>query len=174
MAYGACRGATPRTGPNCAGSVDKNREWHNKAVCRKVHPSAIALFNHPYHRGTRPRGDGHFSYNSRNLIVKRARTEPLTLIDDLKPSNDNYETALDILKARYDNKCSIINSHIKSLFELPQIIKSNSTSLRDFNTNIKKHLNALKGLEVPVQQWDLLLIHIFSNKLDFQTHKALN
>lgn len=107
------------------------------------------------------------------LYLKTAlKGEPLTLIEDLKVTNDNYDSAINILKARYDNRLSIINSHIKALLEIPQVNKMNCATLRDFLTKVKKHINALSSLKVPVEQWDVILVYIFSNKLDFNTHKA--
>lgn len=98
--------------------------------------------------------------------------EPLNLIEDLQVTNENYSSAFQIVKDRYSNKLSIINSHLKSLLELPQLTKLNNVALREFVTKIKKHVNALNALKVPTESWDIILVYVFSHKLDSETHKA--
>lgn len=100
------------------------------------------------------------------------KNEPLNIINDLQITNENYKIAIELLKKRYDNKLIIINSHIKVILDTPSIIKGNSTELREFLTQIRQHLNALRALQLPVEHWDLILIYILSQKLDFHTHKA--
>lgn len=98
--------------------------------------------------------------------------EPLELISNLSLTNDNYEIAIETLKKRYDNKLSIINTHIKNMVDAQAMKRGTAQELRDFITKIKQNINSLETLKVPVKQWDLLLLHIFSEKLDFNTRKA--
>ncbi|KAG5861358.1 hypothetical protein JTB14_024745 [Gonioctena quinquepunctata] len=111
--------------------------------------------------------------DSQKLLYLKSvvKNEPLSLINKLSITDGNYTIALDILKKRYNNKMAIINSHIKSLLEI-EVQRENSFSIRDFITKIKQHFNALKAMSVPVDSWDLILVYIFSNKLNFHTHKA--
>lgn len=107
------------------------------------------------------------------LYLKTAlKGEPLDLVDDLRVTNENYKSALEILTNRYNNKLSIINSHIKTLLEVPSLHKVNCSVLRDFLTTIRKHVSALISLDVPVESWDMILVYIFARKLDFGTHRA--
>ncbi|KAG5862832.1 hypothetical protein JTB14_000935 [Gonioctena quinquepunctata] len=58
-----------------------------------------------------------------------------------------------------------INYHIVGLLEATLIKGSNG--LRDFDSPIRQHINALGALSIKViGSWDLLLIHIFCSKLD--------
>lgn len=117
--------------------------------------------------------DNNLSEVQKFLYLKTAlEGEPLTLIEDLKATNENYKLAFDTLKNRYDNKLSIVHSHIKTLLELPQMHRVNSTNLRDFITKVKKHVNSLKSLAIPVESWDIMLVYILSNKLDFNMHRS--
>lgn len=97
--------------------------------------------------------------------------EPLSIINEIKITDDNYKTALDLLKERFDRSLDIVNSHIRGLVEL-QITKGNPKSLREFITKVKQHTQALQNLNIPVDSWDLILINIFSSKLDFYTRNA--
>ncbi|KAG5890055.1 hypothetical protein JTB14_020300 [Gonioctena quinquepunctata] len=91
--------------------------------------------------------------------------EPLSLIRELNISDDNYSKALDLLKTQYDKKMPAINYHIVGLLEATLIKGLNG--LRDFNSLIRQHINALEALGIKViGSWDLLLIHIFCSKLD--------
>lgn len=100
------------------------------------------------------------------------RDEPLNLINELELTDGNYIKAVDILKKRYDNKLVNVNHHIKMLLDIPSVIKGNAVNLREFVTNVKQHINALESLSLPVDSWDVLLVHLLSKKVDFNTHKA--
>ncbi|KAG5869979.1 hypothetical protein JTB14_017401 [Gonioctena quinquepunctata] len=70
--------------------------------------------------------------------------EPLSLIRELNISDDNYSKALDLLKTQYDKKMPAINYHIVGLLEATLIKGLNG--LRDFNSLIRQHINALEAL----------------------------
>lgn len=89
--------------------------------------------------------------------------EPLELISNLSLTNDNYEIAIETLKKRYDNKLSIINTHIKNMVDAQAMKRGTAQELRDFITKIKQNINSLETPKVPVKQWDFItIIHIFT------------
>lgn len=100
------------------------------------------------------------------------REEPLNLINNLQLISSNFQIAIDTLKDRYENRLLIINSHIRSLLDTPTLSKYSVNHLRDFITRIKQHLESLKNLKMPVENWNILLIYIFSQKLDYNTRKV--
>lgn len=108
------------------------------------------------------------------LIYLRSslKGEPLKLIENLSLESSNLLVAIEILKTRYENKLACIYSHIKSLLELPSINKGNASSLREFSVSIKQNYESLKNLRVPVDQWNLILVYVLSQKLDFNTRRA--
>ncbi|XP_030757297.1 uncharacterized protein LOC115883123 [Sitophilus oryzae] len=107
------------------------------------------------------------------LYLKGALSnEALHIINDLALTEINYGVALDLLQKRFDNKVVIINTHIRGIMESPSINKGDGAQLRAFLTCIRQHLNSLRALKVPVDEWDILLVYILAKKLDFQTHKA--
>ncbi|XP_050508078.1 uncharacterized protein LOC126885538 [Diabrotica virgifera virgifera] len=110
--------------------------------------------------------------NAQKLIYLKSALlgEPLTLIESLEITNDNFDLALDILKKKYSNDLAIINSHINSIIDYPSFSKSNQT-LSEFINESKKHVDSLKLLNVPVKTWDLILINILSRKLDFASKR---
>ncbi|KAJ8959564.1 hypothetical protein NQ317_009215 [Molorchus minor] len=115
----------------------------------------------------------HFSAAQKFIYLKtHLAGEPLTEVREMLVTDDNYKTALDLLKKRYSNKLVIINSHLKALIETPNVTKGDASNLRRFLSHIKQHINSLKSLEVPVDTWDLMLIYLLSHKLDFRTHQS--
>lgn len=98
--------------------------------------------------------------------------EALRLIDTLSLKSENLATALNILKDRYQNKLATIYAHIKGLVELPSLNKGSPSSLRDFIVNIKQNTESLKNLSVPVTEWDLILVYLLIQKLDFNSRRA--
>lgn len=107
------------------------------------------------------------------LYLKGALSgEALHLINDLPLTNSNYGNALNLLSKRYDNKLVVINAHLKGMLDTPPLTKGSGKQLRTFLTHVRQHLNSLKAHNLPVKEWDVLLIFLFTQKLDFQTHRA--
>lgn len=98
--------------------------------------------------------------------------EPHHLISNLKLIGSNFHVALATLKERYANQLNIIYAHIKNLLNVPSIGKCNANSLRDFITCIKQNCEGLRNLQVDVDAWELILVYIFSEKLDPGTRKS--
>ncbi|XP_072401151.1 uncharacterized protein [Diabrotica undecimpunctata] len=98
--------------------------------------------------------------------------EPLELIKSLEVIDTNFHIALNTLKERYDNKARIVSSLIKKLLKIPSLVKCSPQSLRNFLTNIKQTMQSLSNMQIPVQHWDLILIELILEKVDFNSHKA--
>nr|CAI5856876.1 unnamed protein product [Callosobruchus analis] len=63
----------------------------------------------------------------------------------------------------------IICNHLKSLFSINAVSSESAADLRKLVDNILKHLQSLKLLKLPTESWDILLIYMFSQKLDKKT-----
>ncbi|XP_047995315.1 uncharacterized protein LOC125233369 isoform X1 [Leguminivora glycinivorella] len=98
--------------------------------------------------------------------------EPLDIIKNLPLTNTSYNEALTILNERYNNKLKIINEHICVLLDLKPLVKSTSSSLREFVSSIKQQLAALANLEPSVKYWDAIILCVLSRKLDAYTARA--
>ena len=81
----------------------------------------------------------------------------------------NYEIAFKLLRERYENKRLIVQSHVKALFDLPQVSKNNHFELRKFIDGVQKNVRALKSLNEQVESWDTILLYLFNQKLDLIT-----
>ena len=92
------------------------------------------------------------------------KNEAAEVISSLETSNDNYFVAWELLKARFDNRKFIVESHVKALFDIPVISKE--FSIRSLLDNLQKRIRALRALDQPVDHWDTLLIFIIKDKLN--------
>lgn len=97
--------------------------------------------------------------------------EALQVIGGLSTTADNYENAWELLQKNYENKKFLINTHLNQLLDFPAITKDKASSIRHLIVHVRSHLKALKTLELPVDKWDDLLIHLLKNKMDFNTQK---
>lgn len=104
-------------------------------------------------------------------LLSALKGEAHQLIENIPVTEANYIVAWKSLCERFDNNQFIINCHLKSLFEHPPITKSSVTSLRKLVSETKQHLRALENLNLPVDQWDVLIIYIISQKLDNYTRR---
>ncbi|XP_050500830.1 uncharacterized protein LOC126880811 [Diabrotica virgifera virgifera] len=97
--------------------------------------------------------------------------EAISIIQDLDFSPQNYMYAWETLCNRYNNKRMLVDNHIKALFNIQNLAKESASGIRTLIDTVKKHLYALKSLELPTEHWDAIIIHIISLKLDKVTSR---
>ncbi|XP_018576722.1 uncharacterized protein LOC108915233, partial [Anoplophora glabripennis] len=97
--------------------------------------------------------------------------EALQVIQALQCTGDNYQKAWVLLEKRYEKRRLIINTHVKELFELPNIYKENHITIRKFIDSTRNHIASLETLKEPVASWDTLIIYLLNSKLDSRTSK---
>lgn len=85
-------------------------------------------------------------------------------------SSSDYVTAWSRLEQEYNHMGMIREKHTKDLYDC-EAPDGTAKSLQNFIDKIESNLSALRSLEVNVDNWDLLLIHHLSQKLDFKTRK---
>lgn len=89
-----------------------------------------------------------------------------SIIQSIDFSADNYVIAWQLLCERFHNNRLLVNNHIQSIFNIESINKESAKALRNIIDTVNKNLRALKILKLPTEHWDVLIIHIVSNKLD--------
>lgn len=94
-----------------------------------------------------------------------------SVIQSLEFTANNYKIAWELLTERYNNKKILINNHIQALFNVEQVQKDSSKSLRFLVDIINKNLRSLNILDQPTDQWDVLIIFMMSKKLDFISNR---
>ncbi|XP_049886405.1 uncharacterized protein LOC126380861 [Pectinophora gossypiella] len=95
--------------------------------------------------------------------------EAARVISNLEISAANYSEAWTLLCERYNNKRQLIYNHLNSLFSVDAIQRESDKSLRFLGDHITKNLRALKTLGQPTEQWDTIIIHLATTKLDSVT-----
>lgn len=98
--------------------------------------------------------------------------DALAVIVNLPLVNPSYKEALILLKKRFDNKSRLISNHINVILELPSMQKGTAAAIRAFISQLQQQLHALKNLEQPIHNWDMLLITLLTKKLDQYTCRA--
>lgn len=88
------------------------------------------------------------------------------VIRGVETTNSSYQIAWDMLCARYNNKGVLVQNHIKSLMNTPNLTSESSFELQKMVDSVSKHIQSLKTLNQPTESWDTLLIFILSAKLD--------
>lgn len=91
------------------------------------------------------------------------------VIQTLPTTSDNYSVAFDRLKARYENKTLIIQSHIRSLLDLPKVKEAKAFELRQLHHAFTSQVQSLQALGEPVEYWDAWLVTIILGRLDRAT-----
>ncbi|XP_070510399.1 uncharacterized protein [Cardiocondyla obscurior] len=93
------------------------------------------------------------------------------VISSLEMSKHNYLVAWNLLQKRYDNRRMIVQSHLKAIFEIPEMQRESAMDLRRISDGSSRHIQALKAMKLPTDSWDDLLIYLISSKLDSITLK---
>lgn len=87
-----------------------------------------------------------------------------SVIESLEISSGNYEVAWKLLCDRFNDKRKLVCIHLKALFDVANISKEHP--LRYLANHIAKHLRALNNLGEKTDNWDTLIVFLFSAKLD--------
>ena len=95
--------------------------------------------------------------------------DPARLINNLQVSDANYIAALKLLSDRYDNKRAILSALMTTLFEIPASTKESAKELQQMLDIMNDVLSSVTGLGIPNADWDPLVIHILTLKMDTST-----
>ncbi|XP_037930661.1 uncharacterized protein LOC119665511 [Teleopsis dalmanni] len=106
-------------------------------------------------------------YLTTNLIG-----EPKNLIKHLPASAENYITAWEILKARYNNGRLLVTALLNKLFALPAMTTETASGLKTLHDISQECLLGLKAQNIPVEHWDVIIVHMTLKKLDKITQTA--
>ncbi|XP_022128685.2 uncharacterized protein LOC111002781 [Pieris rapae] len=93
------------------------------------------------------------------------------VISSIEFSSYNYNTAWKLLCDRFDNKRLLIQHHVTALFNIESVTRETASSLKTIMDQLNKNLRALDSLGEPTKQWDTLLIHLMTHKLDSKTYR---
>jgi hypothetical protein len=93
------------------------------------------------------------------------------LLKHVPITESNYDIAWNILTQRYNNKRIIVNTILTRLVNQRKLTTGTAKGLRDLLDTTSECLNKLKNQDIPVDTWDILVVHIIVNKMDSESHK---
>ena len=123
-----------------------------------------ALHGHIFENDSRARD----SSNTKNVVSKG---EAERLIRHLELTENNYTTAWNTLRDRYDNKRVLMSAIIHKLFSWTNL-QAEAKSIRDFHDVINESLSALENIGINKTNWDPILLYVLIKKLYRQTHHS--
>lgn len=94
------------------------------------------------------------------------RGEPAQLIQSFAITDLNYQEAWNLLNERYQNTREIVNAHIDRMLSQVTLHQESATGLRKLADTTTECRRSLELLEVPVKEWDAIIVNIISKKLD--------
>lgn len=99
-----------------------------------------------------------------HYLFSHLEGEPRSLIRHLPMVDVSLDTALDILRARYENIRLLADSHIYRILQLP--LQNGVLELRTKILNpLLESTRALKNLGLPTDEWSYILLYIGLSKL---------
>lgn len=100
------------------------------------------------------------------LSIKGEATKP---IKHLKSTEENYVTAWELIKTRYNNERRIVETYVQRIMEQPKINHDSADSLKQLHDTTTECLHAIENMKINIKQCDFLLNWIITQKLDSET-----
>lgn len=92
------------------------------------------------------------------------------LIRHLSLSDENYSAAWEMLTERYNNHRLLVTALINKLLSQPSVSSEGASAIKALHDTTQECLMGLQNLGVDTTNWDPLLFHFLSRKLDQTTH----
>ncbi|XP_059616180.1 uncharacterized protein LOC132261397, partial [Phlebotomus argentipes] len=105
-------------------------------------------------------------------LISNLEATPKKLISHLALTNANYESAMEILKARYENKRLMVNNYMSSIVQHRRLTAASADEVIQLHDCINACIAGLKNLGYNVTTWDPMLVSIAMQKFDGETNKA--
>lgn len=99
-----------------------------------------------------------------HYLFSNVEKEPKSLIKHLPMVDASLDTAMELLRSRYENTRLLADSHISRILHLPALKQASGLRTKILNPLLES-TRALKNLGLPTDQWSYLLFHISLSKL---------
>jgi len=100
-----------------------------------------------------------------NYLYSLLEGSAFRCVKGLPLSEENYDTALDLLKQRFGKKLQIVCAHMDEIVKLPKCVNDRPHSLRTLYDQITVHIRGLEALEINSDQYGIMMIPIVMSKL---------
>lgn len=99
-----------------------------------------------------------------HYLFSNVEKEPKSLIKHLPMVDASLDTAMELLRSRYENTRLLADSHISRILHLPTLKQASGLRVKILNPLLES-TRALKNLGLPTDEWSYLLFHISLAKL---------
>lgn len=106
-----------------------------------------------------------------HYLLKSVTGEAHQHIRNLTLTDDHYQTAIDLLKDQYDHQRKTAHCYMRKLLDYPTIKTESSKEFKDLLATIKDCSASLGQLNLPVKQWDYILLCIMQTKIPNKTYR---
>ncbi|CAG5109281.1 Protein of unknown function [Cotesia congregata] len=105
--------------------------------------------------------------NSQKMQYLKTFTEKEAhqLIGNMPSTDDSFEPAWNLLKSRYSNPRRVVASHLEDLLVGESVPARSAAKLDALLLSNQKALDSIKAQGVPVNNWDLMIIHLTLRRL---------
>ncbi|KAJ0172877.1 hypothetical protein K1T71_011053 [Dendrolimus kikuchii] len=119
------------------------------------------------------------SIHNNNLLTKcqkmqhlkgKLKGEAERLIQHLYISNENYDTAWELLTHRYNNPILLFTNHIENFLNQPNIQKQTANEIKRLYDITGESIHGIQNLGIDTSTWDTILVHLICKKLDQATY----
>lgn len=91
------------------------------------------------------------------------------IINHMDPNPDNYLTCYELLRKRFDNKREMLEALIDNIMKIPKMESENAELLKAMHDTVFEAIMSIKNIDISTDNWDPLLCHILTRKLDAAT-----
>ena len=89
----------------------------------------------------------------------------LRTIKGLSLTEDNYDSAVELLRRRFGNPQHVVAAHYEEIFKLPNCSNDRASSLRYLYDKVMVHTRGLNSSGIEAQQYGSILIPVLMSKL---------
>lgn len=94
------------------------------------------------------------------------RGQAAKIINHIDPNPENYLTCYELLRKRFENKRELLGALIDNILLLPKLKTENADLLKTMHDTVYEAIMSIKNMDVSTDNWDPLLCHMLTRKLD--------
>ena len=111
--------------------------------------------------------------NSQKLqyLIASLKGDAAKLLASVTITDANYSVAMKMLRDRYQNNRMILRAHVHAISTQKQLTNETAKDLRQLVETVEEHRLALENMGQPVDQQDIFLVYLVTEKLPADTRK---
>lgn len=80
-------------------------------------------------------------------------------------TNDGFTIAWQNVSDRYENKRVMVNSQLKTLFNLPTVTVERDTDIKNLQRAVNNCISVLRMYQIDIENWDAIFVFLVSSRL---------